>query len=119
MPKKTKPDALATMVDELEAFADTLTAGGMEAVRAKYTVRTADPSPPPAVAPAAIAAARAGLGVSQPVFGKFLGVSAATVKGWEQGGKVPTPPVALLLADMAERPGHWRKKLAVAIPAAV
>jgi DNA-binding transcriptional regulator YiaG len=80
-----------------------------------FTARRVRVPPVPAVTAADIKAIREALGASQPVFAGFLGLSSQTIKAWEQGVKVPPPPVRRMLADMRERPAHWRKVLRRAV----
>jgi putative transcriptional regulator len=96
---------------ELTELADALDAGGVEAAAEKFKV-TRRAAGPPAVPAEWIASARRAVGLSQPAFAARLGVSAALVKGWEQGVRTPAPAVRLLLADIADRPDYWRPKLA-------
>ena len=98
---------------ELTELADALDAGGVAAAAAAgfRVSRLPHPGPPPLPAER-IAAARSAVGLSQPQFAAALGVSAALVRAWEQGTRTPTPTARLLLADVAERPDHWRPKLA-------
>lgn len=101
------------VLKDLTGLSATAKAGGMAAVKKKYKV-TRLPAGPAALTREVIVAARKGTGLSQRLFAAGLGVSVQLVRGWEQGKKTPTPAVRLLLADMAERPGHWKAKLAVA-----
>ena len=48
------------------------------------------------------------LGVSQPIFAKFLGVSSAAVKSWEQGNKKPSGSARRLM-QLIEDPQALRK----------
>jgi putative transcriptional regulator len=61
------------------------------------TVREASAAPAPLFRPARIAALRARLRLSQPVFAQVLSVSTATVRAWEQGQKKPAGPARRLL----------------------
>ncbi|MGL6074115.1 MAG: helix-turn-helix domain-containing protein [Fimbriiglobus sp.] len=54
-------------------------------------------------------AARNALGLSQPDFAAFLGVSPQTIKAWEQSRKSPTPPVLRMLRHIAVHPKTWSK----------
>ena len=90
----------------------TAKAGGLRAVRAKYTLRTAALAPfeLPAITRHDVVAARDALGVSQPVFAKILGVSAQSVKAWEQGTKPPSGIARRLIGEICATPEHWRKR---------
>lgn len=101
-----EPEAGAAVWDrvirEFQEFADTLRAGGEAALDAKYkTTRYRWAT-----------AARVRLG--PPAFAALLGVGPRTLAAWEKGTRPPPPAVALLLEDMADRPRHWKKKLAAA-----
>lgn len=62
------------------------------------------------MAPDDIRARRKGLGLSQPQLAEYLGVSASTVRKWEQGLRVCTWPewslrLAFTLADKSQAAG--------------
>ncbi len=78
--------------------------GEVDAARVSHvTARDATVRPPPAYyQPERVKAVRQSLGLSQPVFAKALNVSAATVRGWEQGARHPNGPTQRLL-EIAER----------------
>lgn len=99
---------------------DTLKAGGMEAVEKKFTVRRVKPAvlKPPAATAAQVVGVRDALGVSQAVFAAWLGVSASTVQGWEQGVNPPAGAAARLIAEIRHHPTYWRKRLAAEMTAA-
>lgn len=97
------------VADELDQLAAAVAAGGP--LPGGFTARTVRVSGPPAVDAAGAKAAREALGVSQPVFARFLGVSAQTVKAWEQGARVPTGAVRRLLTDIRRHPDHWAARL--------
>lgn len=59
-------------------------------------------TPPPRYNASRVQKLREALGLSQPVFAKALNVSVATVRGWEQGARIPDGPSRRLL-DLAER----------------
>jgi len=63
---------------------------------------------------AEVAKSRAALEVSVEAFAELLGVTAARVKAWEAGTKVPAGSDHLLLTDIAARPKYWRKRLLAA-----
>jgi DNA-binding transcriptional regulator YiaG len=70
--------------------------------RHRLTLREARVSAPPRYGSSRIRRVRERLGLSQPVFAKVLNVSVATVRGWEQGARVPDGPSRRLL-EVAER----------------
>jgi len=49
------------------------------------------------------------VGVSQSVFAKMLGVSAALVRSWECGQRKPAPIARRLLDQVRANPSAWRK----------
>lgn len=99
------------MIAGMRELIATMKAGGMPAVKKRFTVRRVRVAPPPAVRPADVKSAREKLNASQPVFAGFLGVSPQLVKAWEQGLKTPQGPARLLLADMADDPARWARRL--------
>jgi len=70
--------------------------------RHRRTVRDATVAPPPRYGASRVRRLRARLGLSQPLFARTLNVSVATVRGWEQGARVPDGPSRRLL-ELAER----------------
>jgi DNA-binding transcriptional regulator YiaG len=48
--------------------------------------------------------------VSQAVFAEFLGVSASTVRDWEQSKNEPSGPACRLMVEMFRDPNTWRKR---------
>jgi DNA-binding transcriptional regulator YiaG len=109
---KPKPSNVGDeMIAGMRELVAAMQAGGMPAVRKRFTVRRVRVAPPPALRPADVKAVREKLNASQPVFAGFLGVSPHLVKAWEQGFKTPQGPARLLIADMAENPARWAKRL--------
>jgi putative transcriptional regulator len=70
--------------------------------RHRRTVREATVAPPPRYGSARVRRLRERLGLSQPLFARTLNVSVATVRGWEQGARVPDGPSRRLL-ELVER----------------
>ena len=66
---------------------------------------------PPELSAADIKAIRETVGVSQPLFARFLGVSPQVVKAWEQGRRRAVGAARRLLADMRDHAGHWRERV--------
>jgi putative transcriptional regulator len=54
---------------------------------------------------------RSMLGVSQPIFGQFLGVDVKTVRSWEQGRRVPSGMACRFFEEIQATPEHWRSCL--------
>lgn len=51
------------------------------------------------------------LKVSQALFAKFLGVSAKTIRAWEQGNSEPSSMAARFMDEIRQDPTYWRKRL--------
>jgi len=79
----------AKIVAALERFRDTIEAG--TPIERRYTVRRVKLDlPPRTFGPDEVKGIRAMIGVSQPIFGQFLGVDVKTVRSWEQGRRTPS-----------------------------
>jgi putative transcriptional regulator len=115
--KRSNP-AVAEMIAGLKDLVETMKAGGMAAVEKKFRVTRYKPLGPPATTAAQVVAVRDALGVSQAVFAAWLGVSASTVQGWEQGVNPPAGAAARLIAEIRHDPAYWRKRLAAEMTAA-
>lgn len=63
-----------------------------------------------AIAPQHVKRLRRSLRVSQTLFAKFLGVSASTVRAWEQGSVVPNDMACRFMDEIARDPQHWAKR---------
>ena len=70
--------------------------------RVPLTARDVDVAEPPAFRAKRVRSIRERLRLSQTVFAAALNVSPATVRGWEQGARVPDGPSRRLL-EIAER----------------
>jgi putative transcriptional regulator len=51
------------------------------------------------------------LGVSQPLFAQFAGVSVASIRDWEQDIKPPSKPVCRLMDEIFFNPDYFKKRL--------
>lgn len=58
-----------------------------------------------------VLATRRLLGASQAIFAQFLGVSANTVRSWEQGTKTPMDMACRFLDEIRRNPEYWRARL--------
>ena len=97
--------SVAALLLESMAQAVAIEAGTLRpARRHRRTVRDATVAPPPRYGSARVRRLRAGLGLSQPVFAKALNVSVGTVRGWEQGARVPDGPSRRLLEVVERHP---------------
>ena len=116
-PPKPKPEESSEIGQRLIAGMEELLAvlqkGGMEAVEKRFKVRMVKRVrfEKPALGKADVAAIRAQLGASQPVFADLLGVSPGTVRAWEQGVNVPSGIALRFLAEIRENPEYWQGRL--------
>jgi putative transcriptional regulator len=100
----------AEIVGALNGFLAALREGGDLAKR--FTVRTVELNLQPGVSTGAdIKTIRASLGLSQPLFARFLGVSVKAVRAWERGERRPTAMARRFLDEIAIAPDHWRRRL--------
>ncbi len=51
------------------------------------------------------------LGLSQPLFAKFLGVDVKTVRSWEQGINEPSAMASRFMDEISMAPDHWKSRL--------
>lgn len=77
-----------------------------DSVSVSLTARDVNVSPAPGLSSEAIAEIRGRLGLSQAVFAQALNVSPDTVRGWEQGKRVPDG-ASLRLLELAEQHPEW------------
>jgi len=61
--------------------------------------------------PQLVKSTRKVLGVSQPLFARFLGVSPKTVRSWEQGVNPPSPMACRFMDEIRRAPAHWAARL--------
>jgi putative transcriptional regulator len=101
------------IIADLKDFHATLKAG--IPLREKYTVRTVRAVPDPGKYDATdVRTTRELVGVSQPVFARMLGVSAALVRSWECGQRKPAPIARRLLDLIRANPSNWREMVVAA-----
>jgi DNA-binding transcriptional regulator YiaG len=105
--KTKKRNVAREIIADLKELHATLKSG--KPLREKYTVRTvrtvADPADYDA---AAVRSTRELVGVSQAIFARMLGVSAALVRSWECGQRKPAPIARRLLDLVRADPANWR-----------
>lgn len=101
--KQTRPPRLGQLLVESMRQAVAIKEGRLRpAKRRRLTVRDAKVTVPPRYGSARVRRLRERLGLSQPIFARVLNVSVATVRGWEQGVRVPDGPSRRLL-ELTER----------------
>ena len=104
MTVKRKRNVAALLVESM-AQAVAIEAGTLRpARRHRRTLREATVAPPPRYGSSRVRRLREGLGLSQPVFAKALNVSVGTVRGWEQGARIPDGPSRRLLEVVERHP---------------
>lgn len=105
-----KPSIEEQIVQGLEAFADALERG--EDITKRFTCHKVvlDLRPTP-YKPELVKRTRNGLGVSQSLFARFLGVSPGAVRSWEQGEKTPSPMACRFMDEIRHDPERWRARL--------
>jgi len=105
--RRTRRNIAAEIIADLKNLHATLKAG--TPLREKYTVRTVRAVPEPgSYDSATVRKTRELVGVSQPVFARMLGVSAALVRSWECGQRKPAPIARRLLDLIRANPSNWR-----------
>jgi DNA-binding transcriptional regulator YiaG len=108
--KKKQRDIAAEIITDLKELHAALRAG--VPLQEKYTVRTVRTVPDPGDYNAAdIKKTRELVGVSQAVFARMLGVSAALVRSWECGQRKPAPIARRLLDLISANPSNWREMI--------
>lgn len=108
-PNKLTPKGFQ-IVAALTEFRETLKAG--DRVDVRFTVRRVELDiKPRAFTPDDVKRVRGILGLSQPLFARFLGVDVKTVRSWEQGAREPSPMASRFLDEIASAPVYWRERL--------
>jgi putative transcriptional regulator len=97
----------------LEELLDALDSGGMAEVEKRFTVHHVRrlSFEKPDLSAKDIAKIRAGLGASQTAFAALLGVSANTVRAWEQGVNPPSGMASRFLAEIRRDPAYWKARM--------
>lgn len=83
----------------------------------EVTARSAHVERPPWYAPFLIREIRHKLSVSQAIFAEMLGVSASSVRAWEQGKREPDGPARRLLQIAEEHPEMFKSVVGEIYPA--
>ena len=101
----------AEIVEALTEFYETLKQGP-DAVAKRFTVRTVELDLKPSTYTGEeVKKVRDLLGLSQPLFARFLGVSVKAVRAWENGGKRPSDMACRFLDEIALKPEYWRERV--------
>ncbi|HET6251330.1 MAG TPA: hypothetical protein VFE47_26840 [Tepidisphaeraceae bacterium] len=104
---KRKRNIAREIIDDLKELNATLEAG--IPLHEKYTVRTVNVvREPTKYTAASVRRTRKLVGVSQPIFARMLGVSAALVRAWECGQRTPAPIARRMLDLVRADPANWR-----------
>ena len=108
--KSTKPPVGARLVARLKRFTKELS--GAKELPGRFTSRTLKLDLQPGTyQPATVKETRALLGISQPLFAQFLGVSKSAVRDWEQGLKPPGGAASRMMDEIRRNPEYFRNRL--------
>jgi DNA-binding transcriptional regulator YiaG len=107
--KKPAGSVGATIVQRLEELVTKLESG--EPLEKVCTIRRVALPAAPVPSPSEVKKIREAVGASQAVFAGFLGVSAHTVRAWEQGVNVPSGIACRFLDEIRRDLQHWRRRL--------
>jgi DNA-binding transcriptional regulator YiaG len=109
MKTKTKKRIGAQIVESLQEFLTELQNGAdLSAFKCRVVEVTAPSRPADAEL---VKQTRAVLRASQTVFARFLGVSAQTVRAWEQGENAPSDIAKRFMDEIRHDPVYWRARL--------
>ena len=107
--KTTKKRIGAQIVESLQEFLTELQNG---ADLSAFKCHVVEVNPPAKPSDAELARkTRELLRASQTAFAKFLGVSAQTVRAWEQGENVPSDIAKRFMDEIRHDPAYWRTRL--------
>jgi len=108
--KKDRLNVGSELVRRLKDFNEVLET--TDNVAARFTCRTIRLHlEPKEYSGADVKKVRALLGVSQPLFAQFAGVSAAAIRDWEQNIKPPTKTVCRLMDEILHNPDYFRARV--------
>jgi DNA-binding transcriptional regulator YiaG len=100
----------AKIIEGLREFTEALE--NNEAITERFTCRTVMLDlMPEKYSPEAVKATRKLLMASQGIFAQFLGVSAKSVRAWEQGINTPNDIAGRFMDEIRRNPDFWRKRL--------
>ena len=112
MSKGRRQSVGAELIAGLEQFRDALRDGTTD----RLTMRSVELDlEPHDYTPDLVRETRLGLGVSQAVMARLLGVASDTVQAWEQGKREPSAMARRFLDEVRGDPGYWRRRLAAAV----
>lgn len=98
------------IIDRLTEFADALE--GTQPVSEQFTCRQIVLRlEPQAYQAEDVKKTRGLLGVSQPLFAQFLGVSVQAVRAWEQGKTEPSVMACRFMDEIRGNPPYWKNRL--------
>lgn len=110
--KKQTKTVAEEMLEALQAFASDLKDSPAKDVKAKYRHRAVKVDfRPRDYDPQSVKQLRLSLGCSQRVFADFIGVSAGTLRNWEQGIRPTSGVAARLFDEIRINPGYWKIRL--------
>jgi len=105
----------AEIVNALTEFYAVLKEGGSQAVARRFTVRTVELNLEPRTYTGEdVKKVRSILGLSQPLFARFLGVTANAVRNWERG-QTPSKLACRFLDEINHNPELFKKRIRDAI----
>ena len=100
----------AEMAAGLSEFCEAIESGAP--IKGRYTVRTVSLDLTPRDYRAEdVRSLRRGMGASQVIFAKFLGVSVIAVRAWERGTRVVPTIARRFMDEIVADPGFWRKRM--------
>src|SRR5271157_4385224 len=112
MKKQELTRAGSEIVSALTEFYEALRDGGCEAVAERFTVRTVELNlEPRSYTGDDVKKVRRLLGLSQPLFARFLGVSTNTVCSWENGGQPPSKLACRFLDEINHSPELFKARV--------
>lgn len=106
-----KGDSIASeLIAGFKGLADTLESGADVGTKFDcYQLRLE--LKPESYTPSLVKRTRKLLGASQTIFATFLGVSASTVRQWEQGLGSPSPMACRFMDEIRQNPGYYVARL--------
>jgi putative transcriptional regulator len=98
------------ILERLQGFVDHIETS--DKISDRFTCRKIDLDlQPETYTPEKVKDTRKILRASQPIFAKFLGVTARTVRAWEQGTNPPSDMACRFMDEIRRDPDYWFKRL--------